>query len=107
MHRVRDPIHGMVELRPVEAALIDTRAFQRLRRIKQLGLTHLVYPGAEHSRFTHSIGACHVAGMLAENLERHGWQGSVEEVRVATLLHDLGHPPFSHAGEGEIGRAHV
>lgn len=102
MHRVRDPIHGMIELRPVEAALIDTRAFQRLRRVKQLGLTHLVYPGAEHSRFVHSVGACHVAGMLAENLARHGWVGDVGEVRVATLLHDLGHPPFSHAGEGGV-----
>lgn len=99
MHRVRDPIHGFIDLRPVEAALVDTRAFQRLRRVKQLGLTHLVYPGAEHSRFAHSLGACHVAGMLTESLQRAGWKGDAGLVRVAALLHDLGHPPFSHAGE--------
>lgn len=99
MHRVRDPIHGFIDLRPVEAALVDSRAFQRLRRVKQLGLTHLVYPGAEHSRFAHSLGACHVAGLLAASLTRAGWSGRPEVVRVAALLHDLGHPPFSHAGE--------
>ncbi len=99
MHRIRDPIHGFIDLRPVEAALIDTRAFQRLRRVKQLGLTHLVYPGAEHSRFVHSVGACHVAGLLGAALTRAGWVGNTELVRIAALLHDLGHPPFSHAGE--------
>jgi hypothetical protein len=99
VHRVRDPIHGFIDLRPVEAALVDSRAFQRLRRVKQLGLTHLVYPGAEHSRFAHSLGACHVAGLLAASLTRAGWSGRPEVVRVAALLHDLGHPPFSHAGE--------
>ncbi|MFN7145239.1 MAG: HD domain-containing protein, partial [Myxococcota bacterium] len=99
MHRVRDPIHGFLDLRPVEAALVDTRAFQRLRRVKQLGLTHLVYPGAEHSRFVHSLGACHVAGLLATSLQRAGWTGNADVVRVSALLHDLGHPPFSHAGE--------
>lgn len=99
MHRVRDPIHGFIGLRPVEAALVDTLPFQRLRRVRQLGLTAMVYPGAEHSRFTHSLGACHVAGQLAETLARDGWTGDVGLVRVAALLHDLGHPPFSHAGE--------
>lgn len=104
MHRVRDPIHGFVPLRPVEAALVDTLPFQRLRRVHQLGLTYLVYPGAEHSRFAHSLGACHVAGQLAETLREDGWPGDVGLVRVAALLHDLGHPPFSHAGE--LGMRH-
>lgn len=99
MHRVRDPIHGFIDLSPVEAALVDTRAVQRLRRVKQLGLTHLVYPGAEHSRFVHSLGACHVAGLLGSSLSRAGWTGNIALVRVCALLHDLGHPPFSHAGE--------
>ncbi len=99
MHRVRDPIHGFIDLSPVEAALVDTRAMQRLRRVKQLGLTHLVYPGAEHSRFVHSLGACHVAGLLGSALARAGWTGDIHLVRVCALLHDLGHPPFSHAGE--------
>lgn len=99
MRRVRDPIHGFVSLRPVEAALVDTAAMQRLRRVRQLGLTALVYPGAEHSRFPHSLGACHVAGQLADTLVAGGWRGDVDLVRLAALLHDLGHPPFSHAGE--------
>ncbi|MFZ5480702.1 MAG: HD domain-containing protein [Myxococcota bacterium] len=99
MRRVRDPIHGFVGLTPLEAALVDTRAFQRLRRVRQLGLTHLVYPGAEHSRFPHGLGACHVAGQLAATLAAEGWTHDVALVRVAALLHDLGHPPFSHAGE--------
>ncbi len=99
MHRVRDPIHGFIDLTPVEAALVETRPVQRLRRVKQLGLTHLVYPGAEHSRFVHSLGACHVAGLLASALVRAGWTGDPRLARVGALLHDLGHPPFSHAGE--------
>ncbi len=99
MRRFRDPIHGTIELRAVEAALVDTRPLQRLRRIRQLGLTNLVFSGAEHSRFTHSLGACHVAGLLGEALARQGWDGDVGLLRVAALLHDVGHPPFSHAGE--------
>lgn len=99
MHRIRDPIHGFIAVRPVEASLIDTEPMQRLRRVRQLGLTHLVYPGAEHSRFTHSLGACHVAGQLADTLVRAGWTGDPGLVRAAALLHDLGHPPLSHAGE--------
>ena len=99
MRRVRDPVHGSVPLRPLEAALLDTRPMQRLRRIRQLGLTHLVFPGAEHSRFGHSVGACHVAGRLADALVAAGWDGDVGLVRAAALLHDVGHPPFSHAGE--------
>lgn len=107
MHRIRDPIHGFISVRPVEAALVDTEPLQRLRRIRQLGLTHLVYPGAEHSRFTHSLGACHVAGQLAETLTRAGWQGDVGLVRAAALLHDLGHPPLSHAGERGTRHEHM
>ncbi|MES2643232.1 MAG: HD domain-containing protein [Myxococcota bacterium] len=107
MHRVRDPIHGFIDLSPVEAALVGTRAVQRLRRVKQLGLTHLVYPGAEHSRFVHSLGACHVAGLLGASLARAGWSGDIALVRVCALLHDLGHPPFSHAGERGVPHEHM
>lgn len=99
MHRIRDPIHGFIAVRPAEAALVDTPAFQRLRRIRQLGLTTYVYPGAEHTRFAHSLGACHVAGLLADSLRAAGWAGDPALVRLAALAHDLGHPPLSHAGE--------
>ncbi len=99
MQRVRDPLHGFVSVQPVEAALIDSGPVQRLRRVRQLGLTAYVYPGAEHTRFTHAIGAMHVAGQLAQTLTLGGWTGSVDLVRAAALLHDVGHPPLSHAGE--------
>jgi HD superfamily phosphohydrolase len=96
----RDPVHGLVEFkgddRPI-ADLLDTRAMQRLRRIKQMGFAWLVYPGAEHSRFGHALGAFHIAQrvvrqlVLPEPVARH--------VKVAALLHDIGHGPFSHAWE--------
>ena len=106
-----DPLHGPIELdsaRPEEAmamALIDAPPFQRLRRIRQLGTTYLTFQGAESSRFTHSLGVLHLARQALAQLERQGPQ--LEEHRssllAATLLHDIGHGPFSH----KIGRAHV
>lgn len=96
----RDPIHGLVELggqdRPI-AELIDTRAVQRLRRIKQMGFAWLVYPGAEHSRFGHALGAFHIAQRVARRLELD--PQIALHVKVAALLHDIGHGPFSHAWE--------
>lgn len=96
MH-VRDSLHGYIELDKEEERLLDLPEMQRLRRIKQMGLTNLVYPGATHSRFEHSLGVMHVAGKFAESLglddERR------KELRTAGLLHDLGHGPFSHASE--------
>jgi uncharacterized protein len=94
---VRDAVHGLVELTKREWKVVDSPAFQRLRGIQQLAATHLVYPGARHSRFEHCVGACHVAGRLAERLglglkER-------ERVRAAALVHDVGHGPFSHVSE--------
>lgn len=97
--RVRDPVHGFIYYSETEAALIDTPALQRLRGIKQLAFTYLVYPGATHTRFEHSLGVMHVAGRIAEQvgIERDGpeWR----RIRLAALLHDIGHLPFSHAGE--------
>lgn len=107
MQRIRDALHGFVSVRPVEAALIESAPVQRLRRVRQLGLTSYVYPGAEHTRFTHAIGAMHVAGQLAETLVREGWTGSVDLVRVGALLHDVGHPPLSHAGERGVRHEHM
>ncbi len=96
----RDPVHGLVELkgedRPI-AELIDTLAMQRLRRIKQMGFAWLVYPGAEHSRFGHALGAFHIAQRVTRRLELD--PKIAQHVKVAALLHDIGHGPFSHAFE--------
>lgn len=97
---VRDPIHGMIELSAHEWAAVDTPVFQRLRGIRQLAMTHLVYPGAVHTRFEHSIGVCHVSGRLAGRLKLDPDEARV--VRAAALLHDVGHGPFSHVSEQVI-----
>jgi hypothetical protein len=97
---VRDPIHGMIFLEPAEWAAVNSDVFQRLRGIRQLAMTDLVYPGATHTRFEHSIGVCHVAGRLAKTLEVT--EAEYRQVRGAALLHDIGHGPFSHVSEGLI-----
>ncbi len=96
---VRDAVHGLIELSGQEWAVVDTRAFQRLRGVSQLAMTHLVYPGARHSRAEHCIGACHVAGRLAQRLNDQGFGVNTERVRLAALCHDTGHGPFSHVSE--------
>ncbi len=96
----RDPVHGLIELRGEDrpiAELLETRAMQRLRRIKQMGMAWLVYPGAEHSRFSHALGALHVAQRVTRQLKLDGRVAL--DVKVAALLHDVGHGPFSHAWE--------
>jgi len=95
--RVRDPVHGFIPYSQEEARLIDSSALQRLRGIKQLAMTSLVYPGATHTRFEHSIGVMHIAGRVAEKVELKKKERRL--VRLAALLHDIGHLPFSHAGE--------
>lgn len=96
----RDPVHGLIEFkghdRPI-ADLLDTLAMQRLRRIKQMGFAWLVYPGAEHSRFGHALGAFHIAQRVARRLDLDPQVAL--HVKVAALLHDVGHGPFSHAWE--------
>ncbi|HEY4241584.1 MAG TPA: HD domain-containing protein [Kofleriaceae bacterium] len=96
----RDPVHGLIEFkggdRPI-ADLLDTRAMQRLRRIKQMGFAWLVYPGAEHSRFGHALGAFHIAQRVTRRLDLDPHVAL--HVKVAALLHDVGHGPFSHAWE--------
>lgn len=97
MIEIRDPVHGYVKLDDFAQALISTPQMQRLRWIKQLGLANLVYPGANHTRFEHSLGAYHLARVLADHL------GLDEEERLlvgaAAILHDIGHGPLSHATE--------
>ncbi|MBP9145212.1 MAG: HD domain-containing protein [Thermoanaerobaculia bacterium] len=107
MLTLRDPIHGFIETDALEAALVDSRPLQRLRFIHQLGLTFLVYPGAEHSRFSHVLGAMSLAGRMLDALLRKspGLLGADERrrarrlVRLAALFHDAGHAPFSHSAE--------
>ncbi len=98
---IRDPIYGYVFISEIEKEIIDTKTFQRLRGIKQLGGAYLTYPGAEHTRFGHSIGAMHLAGILGEHLMKNGLinEDEVELIRIAALLHDIGHGPFSHVYE--------
>lgn len=101
---IRDPVHGYVKVTEIERELIDSPFIQRLRRIHQLAGAYLVYPGAIHTRFEHVIGAMHVAGQIAEALvaASHLDADTVQEVRVAALLHDVGHGPFSHMYEEVI-----
>ncbi|HEY6283926.1 MAG TPA: HD domain-containing protein [Nitrososphaerales archaeon] len=101
---IRDPVHGYVKITEIERELIDSPYIQRLRRIHQLAGAYLVYPGAIHTRFEHVIGAMHVAGQIAEALvaASHLDADMVQEVRVAALLHDVGHGPFSHMYEEVI-----
>ena len=102
-HEMRDPIHGFVKLSDKEMALINTRVFQRLRRIRQLAMTFLVYPGAVHTRFDHSIGVMHIAGRICAKLRELNPEIVREEdiarIRFSALLHDIGHGPFSHVSE--------
>ncbi len=101
---IRDTIHGDIELTRVEAAVLDIPAVQRLRGIKQLGTAYLVYPGAVHSRFEHSLGTCAMAHRLIAALRRGGMAVTVdteEVVGVAALLHDVTHVPFGHTFEDE------
>jgi len=94
---IRDPIHGFIVVNGEEVEIVCSAVFQRLRRIRQLAFANLVYPGALHTRFDHSLGVFHLAERMAE-------KGSLDSdqkrlVRLAALLHDLGHGPFSHVSE--------
>jgi HD superfamily phosphohydrolase len=107
---IRDPLWDNIRLEPIAVACIDTPAFQRLRYVRQLGHAFLVYPGATHSRFEHALGAYHLARRALSMLDERGeLVGITDEerlaVRLAALLHDLGHYPFSHALE-EAGFPH-
>lgn len=112
-HELKDPIHGYIRLSGDERAVLDTPPVQRLRHIHQLALAMRVYPGATHRRFEHSLGVMHLAGRafdavvqnagrfegalpLPDGMESGYWRAVV---RMAALLHDLGHLPFSHAAE--------
>lgn len=112
--RIRDPLHNIIEFQDnqfenVIWRLIDSAPFQRLRRVKQLGFSSFVYPGASHTRFAHSIGVFHTARKLMKIVESHlgerrSWQPErANQALAASLLHDVGHGPFSHAFE-DVGK---
>ena len=103
-YTIRDPIHGDINISKQELEIIDNPEFQRLRKVKQLGMAYLVYPGATHTRFEHSLGTMAVTGNLAEKLGVSSEEKSV--LRIAALLHDIGHPAFSHDGESVLGIEH-
>jgi hypothetical protein len=113
-YEIRDPIHGFIEISEWEREIIYHYVFQRLRRIRQLGWTDMVYPGAMHTRFEHSLGVMYVATRMFDQIvkRREKYLRNVLKykkdelqrdrviLRLASLLHDVGHSPFSHAGEG-------
>jgi len=106
---IRDAVHGFIKVSPLEMEIIDTMPFQRLRNIKQLAFTNLVYPGTEHSRFSHSLGVMEFATkvfdvIIAKHQKCLDWderrvKKNRQLLRLASLLHDIGHSPFSHASE--------
>jgi HD superfamily phosphohydrolase len=111
------PIHGHVELRREEIAVIDHPSFQRLRRVRQLGLAHMVFPGATHTRFEHCVGAVHVAQLIIDHVNKNfsnakndssQWKMlriddvTARFIRLGALLHDVGHLPFGHTLEDEL-----
>jgi len=106
---INDPVYGFIKV-PYDIVydLIENPLFQRLRRIRQLGLTHFVYPGANHSRFQHAIGAMHLMGQAIEVIRSKGHEITDQEARsvtIAILLHDIGHGPFSHSLEHSLIKA--
>ncbi|HTD38140.1 MAG TPA: HD domain-containing protein [Candidatus Limnocylindrales bacterium] len=113
--RIYDPIHRFIELDAGEVALLALPAVQRLRRLRQLGLAYLAFPSAEHSRFSHALGALASGTRVFDALRVHSPEAFASEreftekrklLRAALLLHDVGHGPFSHASEAVLGVHH-
>lgn len=103
---INDPVYGFIKI-PFDLVfdLVEHTLFQRLRRIRQLGLTHFVYPGANHTRFQHAVGATHLMGLAIDIIRSKGHEitdSEAEAVTVAILLHDIGHGPFSHSLEHSL-----
>ena len=96
---IKDPVQGYIWFTEIEKKLIDSAPMQRLRGVKQLAGAELTYPGAIHTRFIHSLGVMHISGLIGEHLLEKGYtsKDDVQILRLAGLLHDVGHGPFSHA----------
>jgi len=110
---LRDPVHGDVPLTDEEMRVLDTPEMQRLRHVRQLGVTYLVYPGAQHARFEHSVGTAHLVGLMVEGIERAARRrgatspvydrDALRTLRLAALVHDATHLPFGHNIEDQTG----
>ena len=101
---IRDSVYGDISLNKFEERIMDMPQFQRLRRIKQLGLIGLIYPGATHTRFEHSVGTMNLGSKLSTELGLP--DDDIELIRASALLHDIGHGPFSHVSEGVLSVPH-
>ncbi|MDO5860476.1 HD domain-containing protein [Methanobrevibacter sp.] len=101
---IRDSVYGDISLTKFEEHVMNMPQFQRLRRIKQLGLISLIYPGANHTRFEHSVGTMNLGSKLATELGLDN--DEIELIRISALLHDIGHGPFSHVSEGVLSVPH-
>jgi len=93
---IKDPLYGYIKVSQLEREVIDTAPVQRLRRIRQLSGAEYVYPAATHTRFEHSLGAMYLAGLICDNVPLGLEEADAEMLKLAALLHDLGHGPFSH-----------
>ena len=98
---INDPVYGGIGITQLELDLISTPVFQRLRGLKQVARLNFIFPSAEHSRYVHSIGVLYIMSLMTEQLEKQGMLDpeDVVKMRVAALLHDIGHYPLSHLGE--------
>ncbi|MHB1461518.1 MAG: HD domain-containing protein [Armatimonadota bacterium] len=113
-YEIRDPVHGFISFNDWERDVINHPVFQRMRKIRQLAWTDMVYPGAMHTRFEHSLGVMHIATLMFDQIVKRRYDYLCSELsytesglerdrvllRMASLLHDVGHAPFSHSGEG-------
>lgn len=102
--RILDPVHGFIDLTQVEKEIVELPIFKRMQSLKQLSLTNWVFPGAEHTRYMHSLGVMHIADLMARNLKDENYRpvftdGQRQVLRLAGLLHDIGHYPLSHVTE--------
>ena len=100
--KFRDPVHNFIRFDGEEVTIVNLAVIQRLRGIRQLAMASLVYPGALHTRFDHTLGVAHVAGQMADELQLDSDERRL--VRRAALLHDIGHGPFSHVSEYALDR---
>ena len=105
MRKINDPVFGLIELNEIESEIIDSPLFQRLKYIKQLALADYVFPGATHTRFSHSLGVFYITGEICNILKKYNSdlfdEDNINDLKMAALLHDIGHFPFSHVLEFE------